>query len=102
MDERKLYEAWCGRLLWEADFYSGLGKDNPPTAWDAWQARAALASSPSQPAGWKPLPVEPTMLMYDAWVDAQKNGHDDGVFGTWIAAYKAMCAAAPALGEGEK
>lgn len=42
------------------------------------------------------------MGMYDDWNAAIKDGSSDGVFGTWIAAYSAMLAAAPAPATNEE
>ena len=67
-----------------------------PTAWDAWQARAAL-SAPAVPPGFVLVPVEPTPEMLVVLAEAMA---------TWVSEigddadiYKAVIAAAPSAKE---
>lgn len=128
--ERAAFEAWI-ESKWPGfsfEWTPGAGYPAPfvEDKWVAWQARAAqqapqaraepAASSPSQPAGWKLVPVEPTPEMRAAAFNAaselrrERHGPQQGIHPDFEDAYwkdhetawKAMLAAAPALVEGKK
>jgi hypothetical protein len=62
---------------------------------DAVPGWTEIAAAPVPPSAWVSVPREPTMAMYDGWVAASKDArNNDGVFGTWVASYRAMIAAA--------
>lgn len=98
-------ETWANvsRLLSDKETYDMSDRpctchpdDNPPVP---CPQKFALSECKAATQGWKLVPVDPTMGMYDDWNAAAKNGLNDGFFGTWIAAYHAMIDAAPASPE---
>lgn len=70
--EREAFEAWAlgpnAPLLPIEKYMNGEYKETATAdAWETWQAaRASLAQPASVPAGWKLVPVEPTLAMLDA------------------------------------
>lgn len=64
--------------------------------------RAELEAQARVPQGWQLVPKDPTIGMYDEWCAAGRvPANNDGWFGTWVASYEAMLAAAPASKEDE-
>lgn len=105
--ERAKFEAWAKPRVFslvvlddDPDEYKEL---ETASAWEAWQARAALASSvPAQaggvavPAGYKLVPVEPTEAMEIAGALAYESSPCHDNIGPLNDAWVAMLAAAPA------
>lgn len=95
--ERERFEAWAKRTAFDltrfddADYESEYTELETESAWEAWQARAAL-SAPAVPPGWVLVPVEPTPEMLT-----------EGDQKTWIfparECWEAMLAAAPSAKE---
>lgn len=99
--ERERFEAWAKRRVFDltrfedADYESEYTELETESAWEAWQARAAL-SAPAVPPGWVLVPVEPTDAMAAAAivVSLQDRNSINGV-----AQYRAMLKAAPSAKE---
>jgi hypothetical protein len=104
-DERALFEAWIAsvgsaiHLERTSGIYTNLTIENE---WQAWQARATFAS-PAVPEGYKLVPIEPTpdMIKAGSAEDVPSFAGDwNECIGDFAAqlAYRAMVAAAPAVG----
>ena len=114
--ERELFKAWLNsQTNSESEperVYSfdedGLTQLTTESMWHAWQGRASI--KPTVPAGWQPVPIEPTQEMLCAGV---KEQHGPAVYkvvsnagcsvmeGEQYANYAAMLKAAPTPPQGE-
>lgn len=88
---------------WYDTYHSGyisVGEDGrywPPEvqkSWEAWQACAALSTAAQPPAGWVPMPAEPTLEMGWAYLDAAREQDPLSKHIFNHAGYRAMVAAA--------